>query len=164
MTTPVPYTTANLVRNLISRETASRPGTGASIDDAQINEAISAAQQKIDSVLGVVYPVPFVGEIPPLIVDAATAIAALEVDLTFRETRDYQTELNPVVLRAKRYEDLLVQIRKGDAIIPGYTPPGEAPDNPSDGGSVVGVENPCLVDLSCRPQPSWHDRYYGIVP
>lgn len=155
-----PYTTPALVRSLVARSTASRPGTGASIDDSQVVESISAAEQKIDSILGVVYKVPFGPEIPQLITDIATAIAALELDMTFREVRDYNSELNPIVMRAKRYEDLLQQIRKGDASIPGYEPE-EQEDNPSDGGSIVGVENPCLVDLSCRSQPSWSDLYYG---
>lgn len=159
MPTPVPYTTPALVRALVARTTESRPGTGASIEDSQILEAISAAAQKIDSVLGVVFPVPF-NPVPQLITDAATAIGALELDMTFREVRDYQSELNPVMLRAKRYEDQLIAIRKGEAVIPGYVPPDEeVPDNPGDGGSIVDVINSENDVLDC--QPDYWDRYYG---
>lgn len=157
---PVPYTTPEKVRTLVSRQTDSRPGTGASISESQLVEAISAAQQKIDSVLGPVYATPF-DPVPPLVTDIATALAALEADMTFREVRDYGSELNPVVLRAKRYEDLLQQLRKGEATLPGYEPPEDEPTPPTDSGSIVDVFNPCEPDVCCSSGPTWHGQYYG---
>lgn len=154
-----PYTVADKVRNLVSRSSVSRSGTGAVIGDPQINEAIDSAQQRIDSNLGAVYTVPF-NPVLPLITDIATAIAAFEVDLTFRETRDYNSELNPVMLRYREMMKELEKLRTGQSVLPGYTPGETPPDNPNDGGSIVSVENqPQIWPGSCGDD--YWGRYYG---
>ena len=156
----VPYTTKEAVRELLSRETASQPGTAVSLPDATIDAAILAASNKIDSLLGAVYTVPFAAppDTPAMVVDIAKALAAYDSDLTFREVRDYSSDLNPVYLRYKEAMDLLGQLQKGLATLPDYVPPDPdpgVPDNPHDPGSVVEVINPC---------PAWPVSRWGHRP
>ena len=154
-----PYTTKEDVRGLLSRDTPTQPGTAASLPDATVDTAILAASSKIDSRLGAVYTVPFAAspDTPELVVQIAKALAAYDLDLTFREVRDYSSELNPVYLRYKEATDLLTQLQKGLAVLPDYTPPDPdpgVPDNPNDWGSVVDVINPCLT----WPDSRWSSR------
>lgn len=165
MTVTPPYTDVTRVRALVSRDANATDGTAGSVTETTIMEQIDSAKTMIDARLGSLYVVPF-NPVPDLIRDIATALAAWGSDLTFREVRDYQSELNPVLLRYKWATDMLVDLAKGSAIIPGYQPPDPdpgIPDNPNDTGSVVGIFNPnlCATDLGQRRRPSWEDTYYG---
>lgn len=164
MTAPL-YAEAANVQELVSRTVASRPGTAGSLSTEQIEEAIRTAGTKIDSRLGSLFAVPF-SPVPALIVEIATALAAYDIDLTFREVRDYSSELNPVLLRYKEAAQLLDLLAAGKAILPDYVPPDPdpgIPDNPNDGGSIVGVFNPDLCSVwprAHRYDPSWPE-YWG---
>lgn len=154
MATP-PYAELTKVREMLSRTEDSRPGTAGSLPDATIEAAILTASRKINARLGTLYITPFSAPYPELIVEITEALAAFDADLTFREVRDYSSELNPVYLRYKEADALLTQLQKGTATLPDYVPPDPdpgIPDNPDDGGSVVGVYNIdlCAVDLSPR--------------
>jgi phage gp36-like protein len=159
----VPYTTKEKVREVLARTSVSLPGTAGSLSDATIEDAIAEAQSEIDSRLGILYTVPFVDpNVPALIQTMATAISAYRADLTFREVRDYSSELNPVYLRYRDAIELLDRIGAGKATLPGYVPPEPDP-GPDDapGGDVGEPINPCLESLTGRTHPEWMDVYYG---
>lgn len=159
----MPYTTKEEVREVLSRTVMSRPGTAGSLVDQTIDDAIAEAQSEIDSRLGISYTVPFDdAHVPAVIHTAATAIAAYRADLTFREVRDYSSELNPVYLRFRDAIDLLDRIAAGKATLPDYVPPDPDP-GPDDapGGSVGEPINPCLDTLTGRVPAGWMDVYYG---
>lgn len=154
MTAPL-YAEVTDVQELVSRTAASRPGTAGSLSTEQIEEAIRTAGTKIDSRLGTLFVVPF-APVPALIVEIATALAAYDIDLTFREIRDYASELHPVLLRYKEASELLNLLAAGKAILPDYEPPDPdpgIPDNPNDGGSILDVYNPSLCAV-------WPTRAY----
>jgi phage gp36-like protein len=161
-----PYTEREAVRELLARDGASA-GTAASLPDNTIDDAIVAASNKIDSRLGAVYTVPFATppSTPAMVVDICKALAAYDADLTFREVRDYESEMNPVYLRYKEAMDLLGQLQKGLATLPDYVPPDPDPGavDPPGGGEVVGVVNPevCPAELWPGRTRSWMDEYYG---
>lgn len=163
MTAPL-YSEEDEVRELVSRTEDSRPGTAGSLSTEQVLEAIRTAGTKIDARLGVLFAVPF-NPVPALIREIATAFAAYDIDLTFREVRDYQSELNPILLRYKEANELLALLAVGKAVLPDYEPPDPdpgPPDNPSDDGSIVGVYNPdlCAVDQRRRrPDPSCYETW-----
>jgi phage gp36-like protein len=156
MATTPPYTDTTRVRALITRNPGIDPGTAGSVDEGQIELAIRTAASTIDSKLSNLYTVPF-NPIPGLIIDIATAIAAWSADLTYREVRDYSSDLNPVLLRYKWAMDLLAELQSGKATLPDYQAPDPDPgpgDNPNDPGSIVDVINPCPswpVGWSARP-------------
>lgn len=161
-----PYTTKAEVRELLARDSASA-GTAASLPDATIDDAIESASALVDSKLGTVYSVPF-SQVPPpaMVVRITEAVAAYEADLTYREVRDYSSELNPVYLRYRDALALLTELQKGLSTLPDYVPPDPdpgIPDNPNDDGSIVGVINPdlCAVDLGGHRRHDWMDTYYG---
>lgn len=160
MATNPPYTDATRVRALITRTAGISPGTAGSVDAGQIELGIRTAASTIDSKLSSLYRVPF-NPVPSLIVDIATAIAAWSADLTFREVRDYNSDLNPVLLRYKWASDLLAELQSGKATLPDYQTPDPDPgpvDNPYDPGSVVDVINPCPTWPVGRP--NWPMDYY----
>lgn len=156
-----PYTDLARVRALLSRDGGVDLGTAGSVDAATIELAINTAQNRINSRLGALYTVPFAPIVPELIQDIATALAAYDADLTFREVRDYASELNPVYLRMKDAVELLDQLQSGKAVLPDYVPPDPDP-GPTDpaGGDIVDVINPNLCEFQ-HPRPSWTDTYYG---
>jgi phage gp36-like protein len=157
-----PYTTKDAVRELLARDSASA-GTAASLGDPTIDDAIDSAGALIDSKLGTVYSVPFSQDPPPaMVVRIAKAVAAYEADLTFREVRDYASELNPVYLRYRDALTLLDQLQKGSATLPDYIPPDPDPGLPDPtGGNVVGVFNPNLCSTAWDLHGSWPYPYYG---
>lgn len=153
MATNPPYTDLTRIRALVTRTAGIDPGTAGSVEEGKLQLAVVSAQNTIDARLGNLYSVPF-NPVPPLIVDIATALAAWDADLTFREVRDYNTDLNPVLLRYKWATEMLDQLQKGTATLPGYEPPEPDPgpsDNPNDPGSVVGIYNPCPEYPVARP-------------
>lgn len=159
MATPL-YADIDAVKEMVSRDAVSRPGTAGSLSDDQIREAIYSAGRKIDARLGTLYTVPFSAypNAPELVTEICEAMAAYDLDLTFREVRDYQSELNPIYLRNQEAWDLLTQLQKGTATLPDYVPPDPdpgIPDNPNDTGSIVGVFN---------PDPCGEPDYYPCYP
>lgn len=163
----MPYTTRDTVRDLVSRTEATQPSTAASLSDEQIDTAIESAQSLIDAKLATGYRVPFPdGSVPVLVVRICNALAAFDADQTFREVRDYSSELHPIYLRYKEALAILDQLQKGTATLPDYVPPDDDSGGPDPaGGSIVGVFNPdlCLVDQSLRRpdcDPMW-GYYYG---
>lgn len=159
-----PYTTREKVRGALTRvpEPPDGPdaGTAASLSNERIDAAIESAGHLIDAKLAVFYAVPF-ETTPALVTVIATALAAYDCDQTFREVRDYASELNPVYLRYREAQELLTQLQTGKAVLPDYEPPDPDP-GPTDpaGGDIVDVINPNLCEFQ-RPQPSWMDTYYG---
>lgn len=160
------YVDREVVREVVARASATRPGTAASLSDPQLDAAIERAESKINSRLGRIYSTPF-NPVPGLVGDMALAIAAYDLDLTFREVRDYSSDLNPILLRYNDAMKDLEALQNGKATLPDYVPPDpdEPPvDNPRDGGSVVGVYN---LDIGlCLPPTHRHgcgcsDDYYG---
>lgn len=161
----MPYTTREAVRELVSQDTSTFPGTAASLSDGRIDAAIISAQALIDGRLATMYRVPFVdGSVPVLVVRITNALAAFDADQTFREVRDYSSELHPVYLRYKEAMALLDQLQKGTATLPDYVPPDPDPGSDPSGGDIVAVFNPdlCAVDLSSGRScdPMW-GFYYG---
>jgi hypothetical protein len=164
MATAPPYTDRARVLAMVSRDAGPNAGTAGSISDPTIENAIGSAATLIDSRLGVQYSVPF-NPVPKLVTDIATALAAYDCDLTFREVRDYQSDLNPILLRQKWATEMLDQLQKGTATLPDYQAPDPDP-GPTDGpgGDIVAVFNPdlCAPDLVCGSRrPTWADQYYG---
>lgn len=119
------YTTPDEVRLVLTRDLAQVKGNAAGLSNQTIQEQINSAMQRIDGRLALVYKVPFGDPVPRLIRDIARDIAAYLSDLTFREVRDYGSELNPVYLRYKDALALLEQIATGKTVVPGDPVPPE---------------------------------------
>jgi phage gp36-like protein len=165
----VSYTDRDAVRELLARDGGSvspGQGTAASLPDETFDSAIVRASARVDSMLGAVYTVPFVAPpaTPVMVVDITEAIAAYDVDRTFREVRDYQSELNPVYLRYKEAMALLGQLQKGLATLPDYVPPDPDPGSVDPpGGSIGSVINPlvCVAEVYPNRPRGWMSDYYG---
>lgn len=149
---------------MLTRDPDQTAGNAASLSDETLLSEINSAQQRVDGRLAQVYRVPFDDPVPTLIRDITRDIAAYLSDLTFREVRDYGSELNPVYLRYKDALALLEQIATGKTSVPGDPVPPE-----SEAGSMTvldvysGGQTP-LGDIfdepRCRPGPiGW--VYYG---
>jgi len=164
-----PYTDRDAVRELLARDGGSitpGQGTAASLPDDTIDSAIARASARVDAMLGAVYSVPFAAPpgTPVMVVDVTEALAAYDADRTFREVRDYASELNPVYLRYKEAMELLGQLQKGTATLPDYVPPDPDPGSVDPpGGSVVEVNNPvlCLGEVYPSRTRDWMGEYYG---
>jgi phage gp36-like protein len=168
------YTTTKAVQEVLVRDEADPvdvEGTGASTDEQDvIAKNIVRAGSEIDSKLSSKYTVPF-SPVPPLIEMIAVAIAAYYTDLTFRENRDYSTDLNPVYLRYTDAEALLLQLQQGTAVIP---PDGTTPVDPTQGSGAVVVEtitrpplfSPADFDLygSAPAQPPYWTQEGWAIP
>lgn len=159
-----PYTDRVAVRELLARDGGSvtpGQGTAASLSDDAIDATIVRASARVDSMLGAVYTVPFAAppNTPVMVVEITLALAAYDADLTYREVRDYGSELNPVYLRYRDALDLLKQLQQGLATLPDYTPPNPDPGtiDPPGGESVVDVINPqlCVTDLYPSRYQGW---------
>jgi phage gp36-like protein len=120
------YTTPDEVRLVLTRNPTQTAGNAASLSDTTIESEINSAQQRVDGRLALVYLVPFADPVPTLIRDITRDIAAYLSDLTFREVRDYGSELNPVYLRYKDALALLEQIATGKTTVPGDPVPPES--------------------------------------
>lgn len=161
------------IRDVLTRDAAltapEEQDNGSTLDDENLAAARSDAQDEIDAKLALRYTVPFV-PVPDLIKRITVAIAAYLADLNFRETRDMQTELNPVLQRYNRAIALLGQLATGEAIIPRD---GSDPDNPPDTGAGIRVASsysrPGLVDVCdfdigypVRRPPYWTPEGWAI--
>lgn len=132
----MPYTTPERVRLILARDLSATEGTGASLSDESILDAMAEADREIDGKLSSLFATPF-NPVPALIANLSRDIAAYLCDLNFREVRDYQSSLNPVMLRYQRAQDTLKALMNGSMDIPGVTP---SPDS-SGSGLVVAVVN-----------------------
>lgn len=150
------YTTREAVRIALARDLEVQQGTAASTNDDLIDDAIIEASNEIDVRLAGRYTVPF-AVVPSLIGTIARDIAAYMSDLTFREVRDYNSELNPVILRWKRATSMLQDLQEGKITIPGL----QDPQSGSQGEAVVAIQTdrnlrlmtPCDFDL--WPRQTW---------
>lgn len=120
------YTSPDEVRLVLTRDLDQTAGNAASLANETIQEQINSAMQRIDGKLALQYKVPFADPVPRLIRDIARDIAAFLTDLTFREVRDYGSELNPVYLRYQDAMKLLDSIAKGETVVPGEPAPGDS--------------------------------------
>lgn len=154
----MPYTTKQQVRLALARDLTEVQGTAASLEDPQIDDAIAEAASRIDGRLGSLYLVPFADPAPDLVQTIARDLAAFLADLTFREVRDYQSQLNPVYIRYQEALTLLKEIAEGKVSLPGA--PGVT--TPTGGDVVVFSRNQtdsplitsCEFDLH-RPWNVW---------
>lgn len=128
----MPYCTVEQVRQAVARDLADDDGTGSSLTNDVISRYIDEADREIDSKLVSLYQTPF-NPVPPLISTISVAIAAYLGDLTYREVRDYQSDLNPILLRYKRAQELLKALANGSADLPGAEPSTD----PSGEGQIV---------------------------
>lgn len=160
------YATYEEVQDVLARDASRQDGTAASIDEQTITAQIEAAESEINSRLAGQYTVPF-NPVPKLINHLTVDIAAYLADLVFRETQDYNTDLNPVYLRYQRAQAMLSQLQAGTAVIPpdGTTP---APGGP---GAEVAVTltrpplfSPAEFDTGwlSDPTPYWTDEGWAI--
>lgn len=161
------------IRDVLTRDAAltapEEQNNGSTLDNENLAAARADAQDEIDSRLGLRYTVPF-APVPDLIKRITIAIAAYLADLNYRENRDMQTELNPVLQRYQRAQALLGQLSTGEAILPRD---GGDPDTPPDVGSGIRVASaysrPSLVsacdfDLGypVRQPPYWSPEGWAI--
>jgi phage gp36-like protein len=125
----VSYTTKDKVRLALARDLGEVQGTAASLEDPQIDDAIAEAQSRVDGRLGALYLVPFTDPAPALVQTITRDLAAFLADLTYREVRDYSSNLNPVYIRYQEALGLLKEIAEGKVSLPGapgvVTPTGE---------------------------------------
>lgn len=120
----MPYCAPDDVRAVLTRDVSQPIGTAASLDDPELTEAISGAQQEVDAKLAVRYTVPFPdSNVPDLVVKLTRDIAAYLADLTYRQGKDYESDRDPVLLRYTRAQALLKDLSTGQADIEGPTPP-----------------------------------------
>lgn len=163
------YCTRDQVVDVLTRDAAEVEGNAGTVDDEAVDKAIQDAMAEIDSRLGIKFTVPF-DPVPPLINSVAQDIAAYLTDLTFRENRDYSSELSPIYLRYQRAQAMLGRLSTGEAIIP---PDGSDPENPPDTGNGLRVAavysrpplvSPCDFDIpgvfGYRP-PYWTAEGWG---
>jgi phage gp36-like protein len=145
----MPYTTKERVRLVLARNQDQADGTGAMLSDEQINDNIAEADREIDGKLSSVFATPF-NPVPELIANLSRDIAAYLSDLAFREVRDYQSSLNPVVLRYQRAQDMLKALMNGSMDIPGVT---ISPDMSGSGQIVAAFSDGtdlCAADFDER--------------
>lgn len=139
-----PYTTRDLVRIALDRTGGPtwNAGTAASLPNATIDDAIAEATSRVDTRLAGRYEVPFDPTVPVEVGFITRDIAMWLAYLTFREVRDLDTELDPVHLRYKAAEALLIDLQNGKAELP------DAPDaDPGEDGTAVIVINETSSDL-----------------
>lgn len=149
-----PYATREDVRKTAQQTASSVDGNASSIPDARIDKELEGATARIDARLSRQYVVPF-DPVPELIRWICEAIALYNCDLTFRETRDMSTDLNPVLQRYTEAMSLLDKLASGEMAIP---PPGNPDPDPGYGTRVAStitrppLISPCDFDIGLRHQ------------
>lgn len=88
--------------------------TPANLSDAQIEYEISNADLQIDAVLRRRYSLPLPLPVPLVLKNLSIDIAASLVDMQFRGSREYASELHPARLRYERALLILDRIATGD--------------------------------------------------
>lgn len=142
------YTTREAVRIALARDLEVPQGTAASTSNDLVDDAIVEASNEIDVRLAGRYTVPF-DPVPAMISTIARDIAAYMSDLTFREVRDYNSELNPVILRWKRATSMLKDLQGGNITLPGLLDPvsGSSGEAVTAINTDLRVMTPCDFDL-----------------
>lgn len=161
------------IRDVLTRDAAASvedQNNGSTLDEENLAAARLDAQDEIDARLALRYTVPF-SPVPDLIKRITIAIAAFLADLNFRETRDMQTELNPVLQRYTRAQTILGQLSTGEAVIP---PDGSDPTPPDTGAGVrvaavysrPGLVSACDFDIAPRVTSPyyWTPEGWAIHP
>lgn len=107
------YATVEQVRLALSPDGSSDPtlGTAASLEDAQLEDAIGEAASEVDGKLAGRYTVPF-DPVPGLVTGWTRDIAAFLATLTYRRGTPLSPD-DPVRLRYLRAKDMLDQASKG---------------------------------------------------
>ena len=117
------YCTAQEVRSLLKgtaeadSDNLEYVGTGAELSDEDINREIVNAAAQIDSVLDKKFTVPF-DPAPELIHQLNIDIAAFLVDLTYRKSREYESQNYPIIMRYNRAKEILEFLRTGAMTLP----------------------------------------------
>lgn len=130
----MPYSTKEQVRELLRGLDSTGDqydSTPDDLTDTQIEYEITNADNQIDLSLRRVYPLPLPEPIPAVINTLSIDIAASLSDMTYRGSREYQSELSPFRLRYERALLLLERIAEGT--YPLYND-GEGPES---GGAIV---------------------------
>lgn len=135
------YTTKDAVRLALARDLQQVQGTAASLTDDALDDAIAEATSRVNTRLAGRYDVPF-DPVPVMVGFITRDIAMWLAYLTFREVRDLNTELDPVHLRYKAAEALLIDLQNGKTTLP------DVPDaDPGEGGTAVIVINDPSTDM-----------------
>lgn len=145
------YATPTTVRAVLARDTTAPTGTAAELSDTVINTAITQAQAQVDGRLANRYTTPFVDPAPQLVQDITRDIAAYLSDLTYRQGKDYETQLDPVVMRYQQAQTLLEQIATGHIdlpVAPGVTESGVMRGIQPYSGNLFAMED---YGLEVRP-------------
>lgn len=118
------YTKPETVQESLARDLARVGGNAASVAESVIEVNIERASAEIDGRLYSTYNTPFADPVPPIIEDIASSIACYLTAMTFRENRDFNTDLSPILLRYQRAQELLSGLATGSLQIPveGVTP------------------------------------------
>jgi len=116
--------------------------TPALLSDAQIEYEIGNADEQINSVLRRRYDLPLPEPVPAVLRNLSIDIAAAQIDMIFRGSREYASALSPARLRYERALLILDRIATGD--YPLYNA-GEGPEISSEAGSIV--INPYVGDI-----------------
>ncbi len=161
----MPYASPQAVRAVLARDPAKAAGTAASLSDTELTDRIGTASAQVDAHLGGAgYPVPWPEDtVPALLREITVAIAAYLADLTYRQSKDHSSVLDPVIQRYQWATGLLGQISRGQLTLPGAVSSGQTPG--LHGADVVAVYRaydgslfgPEDVGLGAGPRPGADD-------
>jgi len=131
----MPYSTPNEVRLVLQGFADPTQGddpdyTPAQLSDAQLEYEISNADEEINATLRRRYSLPLPTPVPLVLRNLSIDIAAALLDMQFRGSREYASELAPSRIRYDRARLILDRISTGD--YPLY--------NDGEGPSMVGDE------------------------
>lgn len=147
------YTTVELVRLALARTDGSGQGTAASLSQEHIEDAIAEATSRVNTRLAGRYEVPFDPTVPVEVGYITRDIAMWLAYLTYREVRDLNTELDPVHLRYRSAEAILLDLQNGKTSLPDVpdADPGE------DGTAVIAINetNDLFTECDFDLYPRW---------
>lgn len=139
-----PYAKREDVQETLQVLPSSDTGNASLVSVERIDMELEGATAEIDARLSTQYVVPF-DPVPELIRWICEALAAHRADLTFRETRDLQSDMNPVYMRYLQAMQHLDRLASGEMVIP---PPGNPDPDPGYGTRVVSTHTrDALVDI-----------------
>lgn len=141
------YVSPDEVR-LILAGSENNSGTAAGLSDADINEAITEAQQEVDGRLSDKYTTPFTSP-PAIVVSITKNIAAYLATLTYRRGNPIQTT-EPIALLYTRAQNLLAQI------VSGAFPLQSPTDGSDEAATGPAVSNPTDGDL-------WSENDFRLI-
>ncbi|MCW2902592.1 MAG: hypothetical protein JWO67_4857 [Streptosporangiaceae bacterium] len=111
-----PYASPDEVRAAITRDLNRLGGSAASMDDQQLDAAITNAQSQVDGKLRRLYLVPF-SPVPDLVKSIVIDIAGWLATMNYRQEKEIP-EVDPIVRRYNRAHDLLCCIAEGHLALP----------------------------------------------